>query len=213
MKTIGRFLFFVACGLLLTPTLAAAQQAVLYELTENVQVNMKGGIFGRHAYAALQGWAKVGTPICPEAVMAMSPSTETCTITAVGTDTVDLATGKGTISGTWATNVNLDNPADAAEVTVMTGTFTGDIDLTLALNKVAPLGFVTNGSFTIDGIAYPYPFSGTFRLPFASHAGKRIHGRHRRDAYYIDDDGKPFPVKMDERALGWPTVRFEVKFQ
>jgi hypothetical protein len=33
-----------------------AQQAVLYELTENAGVSADGGVYSRHAYAALQGW-------------------------------------------------------------------------------------------------------------------------------------------------------------
>jgi hypothetical protein len=213
MKRFSRILFLMGCALLLGPIAAGAQQAVLYELTENAQLTNTGGLFGRHAYAALQGWAKVGTPVCPQAVLATNPDAETCTVTAVGTDYISVVTGKGTISGTWATVVQFDNPVDAPEATVMTGTFTGEIDLSLVLTKVAPLGYVTNGQFTIDGAGYSFPFSGTFRLPFATDKGKRVNARKKRDASYLADDGTSFPVKMDERALGWPLVRFEVKFQ
>jgi hypothetical protein len=213
MKSVPRVLFLVATALFGVPTLATAQQAVLYEVTENAQVTYTGGLFGRHAYAALQGWAKVGTPICPQAVLVANPDAETCTITAIGTDNVSLVTGKGTISGTWSTVIQFDNPVDAPEATVMTGTFSGEIDLSPVLTKVAPLGLVTNGQFTIDGAGYSFPFSGTFRLPFATDKGKRVHPRKKHDAFYLADDGTAFPVKMDEWSLGWPTVRFDVKFQ
>jgi hypothetical protein len=213
MKSLGRVLFLMSCALLLVPALTVAQEAVLYELTENAQLGMSGGLYGRHAYAALQGWAKVGTPVCPPAVLSLSPNTQACTITAVGTDNVDVYTGKGTISGRWATVVQFDNPVDAPEYTVMTGSFSGDIDLSLALARVAPLGFVTNARFSVDGSEDAYAFAGVFRLPFAVKSGKRVNAKQRHDAFYLADDGTSFPVKMDERALGWPTVRFEVRFQ
>jgi hypothetical protein len=212
VKIAGRISFVLACVLLCVPTLAGAQ-AVLYELTENAQVSMSGGLFGRHAHAALQGSANVGTPVCPQTVLALSPNALTCTITAIGTDVVDAATGRGTIAGTWATVVQLDNAVDAPEGAVLTGSFSGDVDLSLALNKVAPLGFVTNGTFKVDGADATLSFSGTFRLPFAMLNGKRVNAHRVQAAYYLGDDGAPFPVKPSERALGWPTVRLEVKFQ
>jgi hypothetical protein len=213
MKSLGRVLFLVGYALLLVPALAAAQQAVLYELTENAQLTMTGGLHNRHAYAALQGWARVGTPVCPQAVLVTNPKAQTCTLTAVGTNDVDVASGKGTISGTWATVVQFDNPVDAPEAVVLTGTFSGDSDLSLAINRVAPLGFITNGAFTIDGTDVTFGFSGTFRLPFSIQGSKAVHARRWNDAYYLTDDGLTVPVKRDERALGWPLVRFEVKFQ
>ncbi len=200
-------------ALLFAPVVAYAQQAVLYELTENAQVSMTGGVYGRHAHAALQGWATVGTPVCPQAVLLLSPSAKTCIITAVGTDVIDLATGKGTLSGTWATVVQLDNPVDAPEAVVLSGSFTGDVDLSLAINKVAPLGFVTDGKFTINSLNATLGFSGTFRLPFALQQGKRVTPLQNQAAHYLDDRGLPFPVTLNERALGWPAVRFEVKFE
>jgi hypothetical protein len=126
---------------------------------------------------------------------------------------VSLVTGTGKIWGSWATVVQFDNPVDAPEATVMTGTFEGEIDLSRVLAKVAPLGYVTNGVFTIDGTDAQYSFSGTFRLPFTIERGRRGRVDERRNAYYLADDGRPFHVKHNERALGWPLVRFEVDFQ
>lgn len=214
MKTVERLMQVVLSGaLVFSPVGAGAQQAALYELTENAKVSMTGGLYGRHAYAALQGWAKVGTPVCPPAVLLLNPGAKTCTITAIGTDVIDLASGKGTVSGTWATVVQLDNAVDAPEAVVLSGSFTGNIDLSLAINKVAPLGFVTDGKFTLDGSHGSLGFSGTFRLPFALQQGRRVTPLQNQDAYYLDDRGMPFPVTLNERALGWPTVRLELKFE
>jgi len=35
----------------------------------------------------------------------------------------------------------------------------------------------------------------------------------RTDAFYLGEDWARVKVKQDERALGWPLVRFEVNFQ
>jgi hypothetical protein len=213
MKSFRQVVLLMACALFFVPALAAAQEAMLYELTENVTITESGGVYGRHAYAALQGWAKVGTPICPYELMFKNPRKYRCTVTAVGTDDVNALTGKGTIAGTWATVIQFDNPVDAPEATVLTGTFKGEIDLSLALGKVAPLGYVSNGVFTIDGSDVQYSFSGTFRLPFTIEHGRRGRANDERSAYYLADDGRPFHVKKNERALGWPLVRFEVDFR
>lgn len=213
MNSFRQVVLSMACALVFVPALAAAQEAMLYELTENVTITDDGGVYGRHAFAALQGWAKVGTPICPYELMFKNPRKYRCTVTAIGSDTVSVLTGKGTISGTWATVIQFDNPVDAPEATVMTGTFKGEIDLSPALAKVAPLGYVSNGVFTIDGSDVEYRFAGTFRLPFTIEHGRRRRVDDSRDAYYLADDGKPFHVKKNERALGWPLVRFEVDFR
>lgn len=217
MKSFRRIVLLVAGALFLVPAFAAAQEAVLYELTENAKLTNSGGVYGRHAYAALQGWAKLGTPICPSELMFTHPRRHACTVTAVGYDNVSLLTGKGKIWGTWATVIQFESPVDAPEGVVMRGDFEGEIDLSLALAKVAPLGYVTNGVFTItadDGTTIAtYGFSGTFRLPFSIESGRRWRASDRGNAYYLADDGRPFHVRGNERALGWPLVRFEVDFQ
>jgi len=207
-----RTLLFVPPFFLGLATYSFAQQAVLYELTESAGVDVKGGVYGRHAYAALQGWAKLGTPLCPSAVLVTNPNAQTCTVTATGIDNVSLATGWGPVQGTFAVTVQLDNPVDAPEFAVMTGTFRGDMDLSAAVAGVAPLGFIRNGTLTIDSTGQTASFTGTFRMPFRMSAGKRIRPRDGGDAFYLGDDGKPFPVKMDERSQGWPTVRLDINF-
>src|SRR5207244_1181948 len=79
-----------------------------------------------------------------------------------------------------------------------------------------PLGFAT-GTLTVKSSPLALEladttvsFSGVFRNPFAI----SVQGRPRRgeDAFYLVD-GEPVPVKQDERAVGWPTVRFEITFK
>jgi hypothetical protein len=187
--------------------------AKLYELTENMSIGPDGdGIVSRLATAALQGTAKLGTPLCPAAVLITNPRAQTCTVTAIGSDSIDLSTGKGKVWGSYAVVVQGDNPVDGPEYVVQTGSFQGDIDLSPTAGGV-PLGWITNGVFTIDGVEGQIPFSGTFRLPFSMAAkGKIERPRRGRDAFYLGDDGRPFPVWRNERSLDYPTVRFEVRF-
>jgi len=83
-----------------------------------------------------------------------------CTVIATGTDDVQLVidpkTGQviptsGKVFGTYAVVVQLDNPTDSPEFPVQTGTFSGVINLQPPL----PLGFVSEGIFTIDGLHSP----------------------------------------------------------
>jgi len=207
-----RTLLFVPPLLLGAAAYSFAQQAILYEVTESAGVDVKGGVYGRHAYAALQGWAKLGSPLCPSTVLLSNPNAQTCTITAMGSDNVSLATGWGPFQGTFAVTVQLDNPVDAPEFAIMTGTFRGEMDLSAAVAGVAPLGYIRNGSFTIDGTGQTSAFTGIFRMPFRKSDGKRVRPKEGGDAFYLGDDGKSFPVKMDERSQGWPTVRLEINF-
>ena len=195
--------------------------AVLYEVTEDMYLKDAAGNFvsspapggRRTAVAQLSGWSKLGTPLCPWSVLSLSPGAKRCTVNATGSDDLSLTTGKGTLSGTFAVVVQDDNIVDAPEFVVMTGTFSGDADLSLSLLGQAPIGFIANGVATIDGIANSFKFTGTFRLPFALDE----HRKHRkpqpdRDAFYLNDRRDPIPVKDNERSLGWPTVRLEIEF-
>lgn len=208
-------LLVFAVGLLVGPGVAGAQQAVLYELTENMSIAPDGGVLHRLATAALQGWAKVGTPLCPVEVLITNPRAQTCTVTAVGSDDVSVVTGTGTVSGTYAVVVQGDNAVDSPEYVVQTGTFSGTMDLSPAVLGLAPLGYISNGQFTIDGYpGFTIPFTGTFRLPFAlSQKGEKKKAGPHGDSFYLSDAFQKFPVKHNERSLGWPTVRFEVTFQ
>ena len=199
---------------------------VLYEVTEDMHLTVldaQGDIQGyvsyasqathRQAVAQLSGYAKFGTPLCPVWVKEITQAKE-CTINAKGADNLSLATGKGTLSGSYAVVVQGDNTVDEAEFVIITGTFSGDADLSMAMSGQAPLGFITNGVVTIDGYdGAAFKFTGTFRLPFALDASGRFQpARRGNDAFYLRDHGRRIRIKNDERSLGVPTVRLEIEF-
>lgn len=197
---------------------AASPDALLYELTENMTLDpLPPDVpLARKALAALQGSSRVGTPLCPDAVLVTNPRAQTCTITALGQDDISTVTGLGTLAGTWATVVQGDNPVDGPEFVVLTGSFAGTIDLSPTLAGV-PLGSIA-GDMLVDANPFgvpagPYPFTGTFRLPFSKGKdGRASRAARGRDAFYLGDSGRPFPVKKDEHSLGVPTVRLEIQF-
>jgi hypothetical protein len=154
-----------------------------------------------------------------------------CTVIATGTDDVklvfDQTSGQfvptsGAVSGTYAVLVQLDNGIDSPEFPVQTGTFSGVINFQLPL----PLGFVSGGTFTIDGVTGSFPFDAVFRQPVRQIEKKdavtkrgntvkssRTEASARWEtAYYLLDDGTWQELRADERAVGWPTVRFEITF-
>jgi hypothetical protein len=184
----------------------------------------------RHATSQLQGWARLGSLLCPIPAE-VTIGTQECTVIATGTDDVQLLidpqTGKvtptsGAVSGTYAVVVQLDNGVDSPELPVQTGTFSGVINF----RDGVPLGFVSGGTFTIDGVPGTYPFDAVFRQPFNDSAkAEAVTGRGRavkaersnmnareQAAYYLLDDGSWQQLRDDERAVGWPTVRFEITF-
>jgi hypothetical protein len=211
------------------PAMARNADAVLYEVTEDMYLTVtvpsaNGNIvsyvsdsskaMNRQAVAQLSGFAKFGTPLCPIWVKQLAPKAEYCTVNVKGSDDLSLATGTGTLSGSYAVVVQDNNTVDAPEFVIITGTFTGDADLSPAMSGQAPLGFITNGVGTVDGYdGAAFTFTGTFRLPFALDAsGRRGKPWRGADAYYLDGQSGPFPVENNERSLGMPTVRLEINF-
>jgi hypothetical protein len=213
-------------------------QAFLYELSENaVLTNSAGHVLApssaglidtktgrldfparRVATAHLQGVASLGSLLCPNAVLITVPKAKDCTVTATATDDVDLvldpATGQvvptsGTVSGTYAVVVQLDNPVDSPELPVQKGRFRG----TITFRPPLPLGIVEDGTLTIEGLRQSFPFKATFRQPFANiKNGRHMKAGRGQAAFYLLDDGRLERVQQDERAAGWPTVRFEANF-
>ena len=207
--------------MLAVPVTAAAQSAVLYEVTENMYFhNAAGAVIPpglilsgqvtpvtRMADATLQGWAALGSPLCPSELLLTNPYAKTCTVTASGQDLINLASGKGTVSGTYAVVLNLDNLVDAPEYVVQTGTFSGTMDL-----SIRPRGTIT-GTFTPTGTTLSVPFTGKFRLPFRLEGKKRLEPKPGSAAFYLADDGKTnIPVESWERSLFSPLVRLEIQF-
>ena len=203
---------------------------VLYEVTEDMFLLDHNGVpvpalanaHRRSAVAQLSGFAKLGTPLCPWEVLILTPGAKNCTVNASGADDLSLADGKGTLGGTFAVVVKAGKMADAPEFVVMTGSFEGAADLSLPFAGVAPVGFLTGGKGCIDVGRHPckpekdtaFTFTGTFRLPFALTAtGEHRPPKENNPAYYLADDlRRLITVESNERSLGMPTVRLEIKF-
>lgn len=191
--------------LALWPLVAAADEpnAVLYELTENLKLKpLTSG--HRIATAVLMGTVSAGTPLCPLPV--------DCVITAVGSDNINIATGKGPMHGTFAIVVQGDNLVDGPELVIARGTFSGKVDLAMAS---AGLGSLTKGKWTARGVAggplaglhLRGSLTGTFRLPFEVAPGVAV--------YMLNPLVSPPGVVLvqdNELSLGIPTVRLEVNF-
>jgi hypothetical protein len=215
---------------LLGPTLGTSEathggdgprpDAVFYELTEEAVLRPDGF---RDATTALEGKARQGSALCPEGLQAYAkrffPSavavktTPRCRVVAIGRSVIDVnrdspGFGSGEISGTFWVVVNsvATNLTDAAELVVMNGSFTGQIQVTDAAGRLIEIlpGSVFTPKMALPGFPLPASefFTGTFRLPFTVH----------HVAVYLGDRGRLVPVLPDERALGDPTVRLEVNF-
>lgn len=204
---------------------AAAPDAVVYELTESMTLDDLAHPAVRTAQAALQGTARVGSPLCPDVVvglvvaLGLLSGSRPCTITVIGADTIDLTSGTGFLAGSFASVIELDNAVDGPEFVIMTGHFLGELAL---VAPGVPLIRLTNGSLhPVTVLGQPAivfglgvsSFDGVFRLPFAV-SGRGAPGKPRRgqEAFYLGDGGKVVPVRKDELSLGVPTVRVEVTF-
>jgi len=200
----------------------------LYEISERVTFDQTQGVILRNATSPLQGFAALGTPLCPSALLISVPRIKSCTVIATGTDSVSTATGTGPVSGTFDVVINApgNSSVHVPDLPVLSGTFGGIVDLSLAVLHHVPLGSIT-GSFTITQMADPatgmlgplpqpvlLPFTGTFRMPFTRGTQGRFE-RSRRDraAFYLSDDCQTLiPVRAFERSTGFPDVRLEVSF-
>src|SRR2546426_5805976 len=178
----------------------------LYEISERVTFDpgpSSAGVILRNATSPLQGFAEVGTPLCPSDLLISVPRMKSCTVIATGKDAVSTATGLGPVSGTFDVVINApgNSSVHVPDLPVISGTFSGDVDLSLAVLHHVPLGSIM-GSFTITQIAAPatgmlgplpqpvvLPFKVTFRMPFAidTHA-RRVRSDRKRAAFYLADD-------------------------
>jgi hypothetical protein len=216
--------------------------AKLYEVTENMTLDDLAMPTLRSATAALQGTAKLGSPLCPVDLVQLllhlgllTRADKPCTITAVGSDAIETETGAGGVSGTFAVVINLDNQTDAPEFVAMTGTFKGAMQVVIDMNakppRALPLINLNDGAFkpeTVLGVDIKdlgklgldpshfgeAPFTGVFRLPFTveRHNVWRRASFTTREAFYLGDKGQLIKVEPDERSLGFPTVRVEIDF-
>lgn len=205
-----------------------ATGVTLYEVSERVTFDDVEGVIFRNAVSPLQGFAALGTPLCPSKLLISVPRIKSCTVIAIGTDSVSTQTGMGPVSGTFDVVVNApgNSPVHVPDLPVISGTFGGTVDLSFAVLHRIPVGAI-EGVFTITqtadaatgvraALSQPVvlPFRGTFRMPFKLDDRGRF-ARSVRDhlAFYLDDDfRKLLPVKPFERSTGFPTVRLEVSF-
>ena len=202
----------------------------LYEISERVTFDpdSSAGVIRRNAISPLQGFAEVGTPLCPSELLISGPRMKSCTVIGTGTDSVSTATGVGPVSGSFDVVINApgNSSVHVPDLPVISGTFSGIVDLSLAVLSHVPLGCIV-GNFTITQMADPatgllgllpqpvvLPFTGTFRMPFAidTHA-RRARSDRQRAAFYLADDLETLSlVRPTELSVGFPTVRLEVTF-
>jgi len=205
-----------------------ATGVTLYEISERVTFDQAEGVVFRNATSPLQGFAALGTPLCPFELLISVPRVESCTVIATGTDSVSTVSGTGPVSGTFDVVVNApgNSSVHVPDLPVISGTFSGAVDLSLAVLHHIPLGSIA-GTFTITQIADPatgvmaalptpvvLPFKGTFRMPFklGAHGGFERSARNQAAFYLADDLRTRIPVRAFERSTGFPDVRLEVTF-
>jgi hypothetical protein len=191
---------------------------VLYELTENMSLRaLQGG--RRKATSQLLGFAKAGSPLCPEALAHGKPF---CTINATGSDNISLVTGMGKFAGTFTVVDQDTNPVDSPEAVLAKGRFEGKMDFSPAILDGIPYGTV-DGKMSVSGTR-KRSFTGTFRLPFvmpkqdpacvAAYGPAQCEVSGYTDPMYLVDPaywGVEY-VDYGELAIGFPTVRFEITF-
>src|SRR5438094_3186574 len=203
----------------------------LYEISERVTFDpdpSSAGVIRRNAISPLQGFAEVGTPLCPSELLISGPRMKSCTVIATGADSVSTVTGMGPVSGTFDVVINApgNSSVHVPDLPVISGTFSGNVDLSLAVLHHVPLGSIA-GRFTITQIADPatgmldplpqpvvLPFKGTFRMPFAiDNRARHVRTDRKHAAFYLADDFKTLSlVQPTELSVGFPTVRLELSF-
>lgn len=200
----------VLCGALTCGAgMAAAQDAVLYEVSENVGMKDSGqGMVFQSSSATLLGRLNSGTPLCP-AWLAKASGSASCNLSINATANADDTTGIGPVRGSIRVVVQDWNQVDAPELVVVKASFSGTIDFSAAAHGT-PIGSITgtySNAFGVRGtVGEPLrnesgQFSGVFRLPFLYGAGNVV-------SYWTTEG--VVPVRSDELTLGTPSVRLEV---
>lgn len=216
---------------------ATAQNAVLYEVTEQMKLKQDDGKLHRKATASLMGRVKAGSPICPDVfalplqVLPVLGEVRACAVTAVAQDNISLQTGQGPVSGKFTVVVPGDNPVDGPELVVLEGSLRGSIDLSLAvlgMDGIAdngdeiPLGTI-RGTWTargvsqrrLHGLRLSGTFTGTFRLPFDLPVPTvGFVPTYMLDPFTFADPGSfAFVESVEYSVYDVPTVRLELTFE
>jgi hypothetical protein len=189
-----------------------------------MKLKLKDGTTSRVATAALMGKVSAGTSICPE-WLAAALSLTACDLTALASDNIDLATGRGSVKGKFSIVVQDTNAVDGSEFVIVEGSLNGTIDLSLAVlgldgvpftGDEIPLGGI-GGTWSARGISggplegrrMGGTFTGTFRLPFAM---PQVGPAYMLNPFDFPKWGSFVPVAPEEQSLGVPTVRLELSF-
>ena len=212
-----------AVALVIGPGPAAAQSqdapnVRLYETMESMTLGGSGNVI-RRATAALTGSAEMGSVLCPVNLLVAL-----CTVNVTASSTARIDTGRGTVTGDVSVVVPPgDNPFDAPETTVLSGTLRADIDLAPypGVPMIATLTGSLQGSATKGGplgrLIIRGSFTGTFRLPFAFDPEDPV-----PPSYYVIDPANFDPLDPatyrlvrypDEYLLGYPMVLLELVLQ
>src|SRR5438876_5153735 len=176
----------LALSLLALPAASDAVAGVtLYEINERVTFSPKkledSVVIFRNATSPLLGFADLGTPLCPSALLITAPRTQRCTVIARGWSELSTVSGIGPVHGKFDVVIAApgNSSAHVPNLPVITGTFDGTIDLSLAILSQVPLGSIT-GTFTITQMAdasgtliqvtpVHIPVTGTFRQRTRNH--------------------------------------------
>jgi hypothetical protein len=222
---------------------ALTPNAQVYELTETASLIAAGAVGSEASVSSMLGFIQPGNALCPSQLATPARRARrgryrsdirdlgpVCTVTITGNNIVDLATGLGSINGTFAVlGPDPINPlaVDAPEVPVITGTFYGSMDFSPAVLAGAPYGTVT-GVLTA-GAGVSVPFKGVFVMPFGAPCSPSgSDDRDDRGTSYVTDcyltyalSGTPpvvtvtgvVPVTPAQKAIDFPTARFDIYFQ
>src|SRR5215510_14123773 len=142
MNWTRKFVWFLALSLspVTLPGWAAAQNVVLYEVTESMEYQRLKLLNNSHSHwatyrqatAQLFGTAADHGPICPDIVATLMPGKK-CYVNATASDSFDITKGKGTVNGGFVVVVQDANAIDAPEQIVLSGVIEGDVDLSAAV--------------------------------------------------------------------------------
>jgi hypothetical protein len=214
-------MLYGAVALLGVPAVAAAQNAVLYEVTEAMKITGRQ-LSQRGATASLMGYIEAGNALCPAAI---AGPLARCSVVASANDSVNLGTGQGPVTGKFTVVVQGDNPVDAPELVIATGLFWGRVDLSPALLNQQPLGKLNGwwwakGEYggPLAGLGLYGTLEGVFRLPFVFGLPKGcLDDGDPTDCWYVSKpsywmDQGPVDLAPNEYSLGAPTVRLDLKF-
>jgi hypothetical protein len=220
--------------LLGSPAMVAAQtggpNAVLHEVTETMKFlgskPKQGESTSRQATAALMGEIQLGSVLCPTVLAQTYPGLTSCGIVAYASSNVLLATGVGSVSGMFSVTVQGDNAVDGPELVIARGNLGGQIDLSSAMFRRTPVGFLqgqwsatgAEGS-PLQGKKLAGTLRGEFRLPFVFGLPVGcLYDGDPTDCFfvsgpsYLGNDGVPFDLGPEHYSLKVPTVKLDLWF-